>query len=243
MDQELGSLRRRERLAQGFSRKSLVAFGLLVAIAATVGYHWSDLLDANGQMDWLLAWIWFWLAALVCWDVRPSHDGWLVLVGLAGGAVIESWGTQTGLWRYFTDERPPLWILPAWPVAALAIDRQSPDVVVVGGHAGNLRRGVRRGHGNVRGPVVNGNTSIIPVRARSRLPEDGIDDPASAGVRLGRAAVVLHEWVIAPGVLERIAEDGHQAELALLVDVAGEVADRGREPLGLPFQRHEGIRE
>jgi len=125
LDQELGSLRRRERLARGFSRKSLAAFGLLVGIAATVGYHWSDLLDANGQMDWLLAWIWFWLAALVCWDVRPSHDGWLVLVGLAGGAVIESWGTQTGLWRYFTDERPPLWILPAWPVAALAIDRQS----------------------------------------------------------------------------------------------------------------------
>jgi hypothetical protein len=37
--------------------------------------------------------------------------------------VIESWGTHTGLWRYFTDERPPLWILPAWPIAALAIDR------------------------------------------------------------------------------------------------------------------------
>lgn len=113
------------RVVQGFSRKSAVAFVLLVSVAAAVGYHWSDLLDANGQMDWLLAGIWLWLAVLVCWDVRPRQDAWLVLAGLAGGAVIETWGTQTGLWRYFTDERPPLWILPAWPVAALAIDRQA----------------------------------------------------------------------------------------------------------------------
>ena len=109
----------------GFSWKSAVALVLLISVAAAVGYHWSDLLDANGEMDWLLAGIWLWLAVLVCWDVRPRHDVWLVLTGLAGGAVIETWGTQTGLWRYFTDERPPLWILPAWPVAALAIDRQA----------------------------------------------------------------------------------------------------------------------
>jgi hypothetical protein len=112
-------------LLRGFSRKSLVAFVLLMSVAASVGYHWSDLLDANGTMDWLLAGIWLWLAVLVCWEVRPSQDVWLVLTGLGGGAVIETWGTQTGLWHYFTDERPPLWILPAWPVAALAIDRQA----------------------------------------------------------------------------------------------------------------------
>jgi hypothetical protein len=37
--------------------------------------------------------------------------------------VIESWGTQTHLWNYFTLERPPLWIIPAWPIASLSIDR------------------------------------------------------------------------------------------------------------------------
>jgi hypothetical protein len=36
---------------------------------------------------------------------------------------IESWGTQTQLWTYFTLERPPLWIIPAWPIASLSIDR------------------------------------------------------------------------------------------------------------------------
>jgi hypothetical protein len=52
-----------------------------------------------------------------------KKDGWILLVGLAGGLVIESWGTQTELWVYYTQERPPLWIIPAWPIASLAIDR------------------------------------------------------------------------------------------------------------------------
>jgi hypothetical protein len=50
-------------------------------------------------------------------------DARIVLVGFAGGLVIESWGTQTSLWTYYTNERPPLWIIPAWPIASLAIDR------------------------------------------------------------------------------------------------------------------------
>jgi len=37
--------------------------------------------------------------------------------------VIEGWGTQTSLWVYYTNERPPLWIIPAWPIASLSIDR------------------------------------------------------------------------------------------------------------------------
>jgi hypothetical protein len=31
-------------------------------------------------------------------------------------------GTQTNLWFYYTDERPQ-WIIPAWPIASLSIDR------------------------------------------------------------------------------------------------------------------------
>jgi hypothetical protein len=30
---------------------------------------------------------------------------------------------QTHLWVYYTRERPPLWIIPAWPIASLSIDR------------------------------------------------------------------------------------------------------------------------
>jgi hypothetical protein len=50
-------------------------------------------------------------------------DVLIVFVGMCGGLVIESWGTQTNLWHYFTTERPPLWIIPAWPIASLCIDR------------------------------------------------------------------------------------------------------------------------
>jgi hypothetical protein len=54
-------------------------------------------------------------------DLRT--DVWIVGVGLAGGLAIEGWGTQTHIWNYFTLERPPLWIIPAWPIASLSIDR------------------------------------------------------------------------------------------------------------------------
>jgi hypothetical protein len=47
----------------------------------------------------------------------------IVFVGMVGGLVIEAWGTQTNLWHYYTAERPPLWIIPAWPIASLSIDR------------------------------------------------------------------------------------------------------------------------
>jgi hypothetical protein len=47
----------------------------------------------------------------------------IIFVGICGGLAIESWGTQTNLWHYYTAERPPLWIIPAWPIASLSIDR------------------------------------------------------------------------------------------------------------------------
>lgn len=31
--------------------------------------------------------------------------------------------TQTDLWVYYTKQRPPLWIIPAWPIANLCINR------------------------------------------------------------------------------------------------------------------------
>ncbi len=118
--------RRLARFAvERYGRRSFVALGLLVGVGAVVGYRWSDLLDANGSMDWLLAATWIGMAALITWDVDLRRDSVLCLVGLVGGGVIEWWGTNTRIWTYFTLERPPLWILPAWPIATLAIDRLS----------------------------------------------------------------------------------------------------------------------
>ena len=76
------------------------------------------------QFDWLLIGIFVVMSLLITGRGGTcGPDCWILLVGLTGGLVIESWGTQTQLWTYYTYERPPLWILPAWPIASLAIDR------------------------------------------------------------------------------------------------------------------------
>ena len=75
------------------------------------------------------SWTGYWLAIfwvmslLIMAGADVKHDIWIAAVGLAGGLAIEGWGTQTHLWRYDTGERPPLWIIPAWPIANLAINR------------------------------------------------------------------------------------------------------------------------
>jgi hypothetical protein len=75
------------------------------------------------QMDWPLLGIFAVMSLLIMAGADLKADAFIILVGAAGGLVIESWGTQTLLWTYFTLERPPLWIIPAWPIASLSIDR------------------------------------------------------------------------------------------------------------------------
>jgi hypothetical protein len=122
----------------GRSRRALATRG---AVYLVVGVTWRAYIDLSRGMDWLLAGIWLGMTALLCWRVDPRRDLVRAGVGLAGGLLIEAWGTATLLWTYWTTERPPLWILPAWPVAALAIDRLARmlDPVVP-------RRGVRLLH-------------------------------------------------------------------------------------------------
>ncbi len=75
------------------------------------------------QIDWLLIGIFAAMSILIMVGADLRTDVWIVAVGLAGGLAIEGWGTQTHIWNYFTLERPPLWIIPAWPIASLSIDR------------------------------------------------------------------------------------------------------------------------
>jgi energy-converting hydrogenase Eha subunit E len=77
------------------------------------------------QIDWLLVCIFAFMSLMIMAGADLRHDAQVAFVGLVGGLVIESWGTQTSLWTYYTDERPPLWIIPAWPIASLAIDRMA----------------------------------------------------------------------------------------------------------------------
>ena len=74
-------------------------------------------------MDWLLLGIFGFMSITIITRANLKTDLLIVFVGICGGLAIESWGTQTNLWFYYTDERPPLWIIPAWPIASLSIDR------------------------------------------------------------------------------------------------------------------------
>jgi len=75
------------------------------------------------QIDWLLVNIFLFMSLMIMSGADLKADLPIILIGLTGGLVIESWGTQTELWSYYTLERPPLWIIPAWPIASLSIDR------------------------------------------------------------------------------------------------------------------------
>ena len=74
-------------------------------------------------MDWLLLGIFFFMSIAIVSHADLGVDSLTIFVATLGGLVIESWGTQTNLWHYYTAERPPLWIIPAWPIATLTINR------------------------------------------------------------------------------------------------------------------------
>ncbi|MCL2825130.1 MAG: hypothetical protein FWD57_14160 [Polyangiaceae bacterium] len=109
----------------GFTKLSLLPL-LCVAVTATlVAIGWWELVDLNQPFDGVLAFLWLSMALLVSWRVELRRDVVLVFTAVWGGFLIEWWGTTTQLWTYFTAERPPLWIIPAWPVAALSTERLS----------------------------------------------------------------------------------------------------------------------
>jgi hypothetical protein len=117
------------------SDSSILLGGFFVTIFLIVYIWWPlaeeylSYVDWNGPwwryMDWLLLGIFFFMSITIVARANLKTDLLIVFVGICGGLAIESWGTQTNLWHYYTAERPPLWIIPAWPIASLSIDRIS----------------------------------------------------------------------------------------------------------------------
>lgn len=118
----------------GWNRTSTVLLSGFFLLILVIGYVWWPLLEEYWasydpryplwvQLDWLLLGNFLVMSLLIMSGADIRYDLPILFVGLAGGLVIESWGTQTNLWFYYTAERPPLWIIPAWPIASLAIDR------------------------------------------------------------------------------------------------------------------------
>ena len=117
-----------------WTRDSSILLGGFFAVCLLIVYIWWPLaeealayVDWSGPwwryMDWLLLGIFGFMSLTIIARANLKTDLLIVFVGMCGGLAIESWGTQTNLWHYYTAERPPLWIIPAWPIASLSIDR------------------------------------------------------------------------------------------------------------------------
>lgn len=118
----------------GWTRHSYYLLSAFILVCILIIYIWWPLMAEylsyiDGRLpwyyyvDWLLLGIFIFMSLTIMARADLRTDGLIVFVGLCGGLVIESWGTQTNLWHYYTAERPPLWIIPAWPIASLSIDR------------------------------------------------------------------------------------------------------------------------
>ena len=131
----MSSLRTAARTAAKlWTRDSSILLGGFFVTIFLIIYIWWPLavdyfkyVDWNGAwwryIDWLLIGIFGFMSVTIITGANLKTDLLIVFVGLCGGLAIESWGTQTNLWHYYTAERPPLWIIPAWPIASLSIDR------------------------------------------------------------------------------------------------------------------------
>ena len=117
-----------------WTRDSSILLGGFLLTIFLIVYIWWPLaeeylayVDWNGEwwryMDWLLLGIFTFMSITIIARANLKTDLLIIFVGICGGLAIESWGTQTNLWHYYTAERPPLWIIPAWPIASLSIDR------------------------------------------------------------------------------------------------------------------------
>jgi hypothetical protein len=117
-----------------WTRASYTLLSIFLALVLLIMYVWWPLVVAYvstfnpkipiwRQLDWLLIGNFILMSLLIMAHADIKADLPIFLIGLIGGLVIEGWGTQTELWVYYTNERPPFWIIPAWPIASLSIDR------------------------------------------------------------------------------------------------------------------------
>jgi hypothetical protein len=128
-------IRRMENQKRPFwTRDSSILLGGFFVTIFLIVYIWWPLaeeylayVDWDGRwwlyMDWLLLGVFLFMSVTIVARANLKTDVLIIFVGMCGGLAIESWGTQTNLWHYYTAERPPLWIIPAWPIASLSIDR------------------------------------------------------------------------------------------------------------------------
>jgi len=129
-------------LAQGVNRRTVALLALAAFVACVAIARW-DLVEqaarmtvkqfarggaARGKLLFeiaLFAGILGFTLRVVPLRVDPRVDLTVLALAAVAGWCAEAWGTRLGLWTYYTRETPPLWIVPAWSLGALVIDRMS----------------------------------------------------------------------------------------------------------------------
>src|SRR5512135_1960002 len=96
-------------LRAGYDRRSVGLLIAVLAIGTASGVVWREYLSLTWEdFDPLLVFCWLLMVALGAFRFSLRKDAQLAAVAFVGGALIETWGTRSGLWTYFTNEKPPL---------------------------------------------------------------------------------------------------------------------------------------
>jgi hypothetical protein len=135
-----------------WTRSSTILLSAFFLVVLLIIYVWWPLaeeylayIDWHGPwwlyMDWLLIGLFLFMSITIVARADLRTDSLIIFVATIGGLVIEAWGTQTNLWFYYTSERPPLWIVPAWPIATLSIDRITRALYFLTTRVTSVKRG------------------------------------------------------------------------------------------------------
>ncbi len=85
--------------------------------------------DTRSKIDWYLLAIFLYLSGIILSHVNFKNDLLTIMISGMGGFCIEYCGTNTQLWHYFTNETPPLWVIPAWAIGSLTTQRLAAPII------------------------------------------------------------------------------------------------------------------
>lgn len=121
------------------------SFVILPPLAALLRLPWLAQVDWRGRLDehFVAGLLTASVLALYRFDLRRDFP--IYLCGMLLGGLYEYLGTVSGEWTYITGEIPPLWIVPLWGMAAVAMTHLSFGLRRALEAAGNLRRSVPGG--------------------------------------------------------------------------------------------------